>query len=136
MALTLWEPASLRDAVNKMFEDNYRNGGQALLMPIDVLETPDELIVRASFPGGSKEKFDINYQNEILSIKAELPQSNGHPEGTRYLLRERAFGQVTRSFKLPFPVDTDRAKAEYLDGVLTLTLPKQEAVKPRSIKVN
>jgi HSP20 family protein len=134
MALTLWEPTSIRDAVNKMFED--RNNGQALLMPIDVLETPDELLVKASFPGSSKDKFDINYQNEILSIKAELPNSNGHPEGTRYLLRERSFGSVTRSFKLPFPVDTERASAEYVDGVLSLTLPKQEAVKPRSIKVN
>lgn len=135
MALTIWEPASLRDAVNKMFED--RNQGQAVLMPIDVLETPDELLIKASFPGSAKDKFDINYQNEILSIKAELTNgTDKHPEGTRYLLRERSYGSVTRSFKLPFPVDTDRASAEYTDGVLSLTLPKQEAVKPRSIKVN
>ncbi len=134
MALTIWEPSTLRDAVNKIFED--RNGSQALLMPIDVLETPDELIVKASFPGSTKDKFDINYQNEILSIKAELPNASNGQEGTRYLLRERSFGQVTRSFKLPFPVDTERASAEYTDGVLSLTLPKQEAVKPKSIKVN
>ena len=58
------------------------------------------------------------------------------PEGGRYLLRERFSGQVARSVTLPIHVNADQAQADYRDGVLLLTLPKADSVKPRTIKLN
>ena len=140
MQLSVWDPGvglSLRDAVNRLFEDSFvrpdRLGG--LAMPLDLMETEDALVLTASLPGSSKEHWDINYEKELLTIRAEIPE-NGAPEGAHYLVKERAYGKVTRTLRLPYPVDAEQASADYSDGLLRLTLPKVESIKPRSIKVN
>lgn len=143
MTLDVFEPLreglTLREAVNRLFEDSYvrpETGARPTkrTLPLDVLETTDELVIRASLPGCHREKVEINFQKDTLTIKGVL---NGTPENeqARWLLRERWTGEVSRTVVLPVPVDADKAKAQFKDGILTLSLPKSEAVKPRTIPV-
>lgn len=137
--MTLWDPMrdmlSLREAVNRLFEDSVvRPGALSYGLPVDIVESDNELILSAYCPGCSKDSFDINYQNEVLTIKVRRPEEK-LPEGSRHLLREWSAGELTRSFRLPLPVDIDQVKAVYRDGVLRLNLPKAESVRPRQIQV-
>jgi len=141
--LSVFEPVrdsmTLREAINRLFEDSFVPGGPTATpvrgMAMDVQETPDAFIIKANLPGADKEKVDIHFQGDTLTLKATI--SNGEAsENSRYVLRERFHGQVARSLTLPVPVDADKANANYENGVLVLTLPKSEAVKPRTIKLN
>ncbi|HEY3998552.1 MAG TPA: Hsp20/alpha crystallin family protein [Candidatus Xenobia bacterium] len=145
--LSLWEPLreglTLRDAMNRLFEDSVvRPETLTRSLPMDVLETPDTFTVKASLPGCSKEQVELNFQKDTLTIKAHLnppapkPDNGEVVKNDRYLLRERFSGEVSRSLTLPMPVDVEKAVAKFVDGVLTLTLPKAEALKPRQIKVS
>ena len=142
MCMNLWEPMreglSLREAINKLFEDSVVHPGNTVQatrgMVMDVIETADAFLVRASLPGCDKDKVEISFQGDTLTVKAEMNEGSLQ-EGGRYLLRERLSGLVTRSVTLPTQVDADRAHAEYREGILHLTLPKADSVKPRSIKI-
>lgn len=142
MQLSVFEPSrnlSLREAVGRLLEDsNLRppapdRGIQT--MPVDVVETPEALIVVAQVSGSTKEKLEISYEKDVLTIKAEVPNLDV-PEGGKLLLKERGHGILSRTFRLPYAIDSEKAVAEYKDGVLRLTLPKQEQTKPRQISVN
>lgn len=137
--ITLWDATkdqlSLRDAMNRLIEQSFvpappNQGGFAL----DVIETAEDFVVRASLPGCERDKINVSFQDDTLTISAQLNQS-AVPEKSRYLLHERFAGEARRSLTLPVRVDADKAAADYKDGVLTLTLPKSEAVKPRTIKI-
>lgn len=137
MQMSVFEPAnglSLRDAVNRLIEDSFARTDRGAYLPVDVMETSEAIIVKANVPGVRKENLHISYEKEFLTLKAELPQE-APPEKGRFLLKERSNGQMSRTFRLPFAVNVDQAGAEYQDGVLTLTLPKQESVKPRVIQI-
>ena len=142
MCMNLWEPMreglSLREAINKLFEDSVVHPGNTVQatrgMVMDVIETAVAFLVRASLPGCDKDKVEISFQGDTLTVKAEMNEGSLQ-EGGRYLLRERLSGLVTRSVTLPTQVDADRAHAEYREGILHLTLPKADSVKPRSIKI-
>ncbi|MBT9585807.1 Hsp20/alpha crystallin family protein [bacterium] len=139
MQLSVFDPGtslSLREAVNRLMEDRFvrtERGGPA--MPVDVIETNEAVVVKAFIPGSKKENLQVQYEKEILTIKAEI-HLEALPDSARFLLKERTQGKVSRTFRLPFSINPEQASAEYQDGVLTLTLPKQESVKPRSIQVN
>lgn len=138
--ISIWDPRkeslSLRDAMSHLIEQSFvpaamssRNG-----LALDVLENEDSFVVRATLPGADKDKVDVRYEGDTLTIHAEIP---GEPsgEGERYLLRERFSGEIHRTVTFPVRVDAEKAAADYHDGVLTLTLPKAESVKPRTIKI-
>ena len=141
-----WEPfnemVSLRDAVNRLFEDSFIRPGAwpmpleaaALSIPTDVIETKDNVVVKMSAPGVKPEDIDISVVGDTLTIKGETKSEEQFEEGS-YLRKERRFGSFQRTFSLPASVASDKAKADFENGVLTLTLPKTEAAKPRSIKV-
>jgi HSP20 family protein len=141
-----WEPfnemISLRDAVNRLFEDSFiRPGlwplpfdGGGLSVPADVIETQDNIVVKVSAPGVKPEDIDISVVGDTLAIKGETKSEEQFEEGS-YIRKERRFGSFQRTFSLPASVASDRAKAEFENGVLTLTLPKAEEAKPKSIKV-
>lgn len=139
MQLSVFDPStslSLREAVNRLMEDSFiRPDRTGPAMPVDVVETSEAVIVSAFIPGTKKESLQVNYEKEILTIKAEV-QLPEPPENARVLLKERSQGTISRTFRLPFPINPEAASAEYTDGVLTLTLPKQESAKPRTIQVN
>ncbi len=141
-----WEPfnemISLRDAVNRLFEDSFIQPsawplpleGSAWSMPTDVIETKDNIVVKVTAPGIKPEDIDISAVGDTLTIKGEV-KSEEHVEEGSYIRKERRFGSFHRTLTLPTTVASDKARAEFENGVLTLTLPKAEEAKPKSIKV-
>ena len=104
-------------------------------LALDVSETGDEYLVKASVPGVNPDDLEITYNNKVLTIKGNTQQEN-EVEETHYHLRERRFGSFARSVSLPIPVDSDHIEASYENGVLSLRLPKTEASKPRRISIS
>lgn len=143
-AITRWEPfnemVSLRDAVNQLFQDSFIRPG-SWMMPfdgaqpaVDVIENKNEIIVKASIPGIKPDDIDITLTGDQLTLKGETKSEQKIEEGN-YVRQERRFGAFQRTVTLPTSVVSDKAKAEFENGVLTLTLPKSEEVKPKTIKV-
>jgi HSP20 family protein len=144
MAIERWDPfreaVSLSDAMNALFRESFiRPSGApgqpaAGLLPLDVSETENEFVVKASLPGVKPEDVQVTVHGDTLTIQGE---SKGEDEkkGERWHLRERRFGAFQRSLSLATPVDSDRARAQFEHGVLTLVLPKSEQAKPRQIKI-
>ncbi|MGD1995455.1 MAG: Hsp20/alpha crystallin family protein [Anaerolineae bacterium] len=137
----LQEMTSLRDAMDRLFEESYiqprarwQRGTpeEPLRLPVDVYTTPGEIVVAASLPGLLPEEVDITFQGDTLTIRGELRRPL---ENVEYLFQERPYGYFSRSLKLNVPVDMGEAEAVFENGVLTLTLPKAETVKPKTIKV-
>ena len=102
---------------------------------VDIYETEHELVVKADLPDIKPEELDIRVENNILTIRGERKFEKKVNE-SNYLRVERAYGSFSRSFSLANTVNSDAIKAEYKDGVLTLTIPKREEAKPKQIKVN
>jgi HSP20 family protein len=100
----------------------------------DVLETQDELKVRLDMPGHDPKSLQVRLANDTLFIRSERTQ-NPEERNASYLRSERAQGAFERSFVLPRSVDAAKCEAKYENGVLTLTLPKREESKPRSIAI-
>jgi HSP20 family protein len=144
MALQRWDPFgemfSLRDAMDRLFQESFVRPTSAMIagarggLPLDVIETSDAYLVRATMPGVQPENIQIALDGETLSIRGE---TRGEPEqeGQNWVLRERRPFSYRRTITLPGPVNPDTARAEYEHGVLTLTIPKAEAARPREIKV-
>lgn len=139
--LIRWEPMreimSLREAMDRLFDDAFtrpislNNWG---LPAIDMYQTDDKVVVKAALPGLSAEDVQISVTGDVLTIKGEFRQDEDVKDAV-YQVKERRFGAFERSMLLPTQVETDKAKAEFQNGVLTITLPKAEAVKPRTITV-
>ncbi|MDW8102257.1 MAG: Hsp20/alpha crystallin family protein [Anaerolineae bacterium] len=142
--LVKWEPfrelISLREAMDRLLEESFVRPFGVLpsarfeTFALDMYETENDLVVKASLPGVKPEDININVTGDLLTIKAEVKEEKEVKE-ENYFRRERRFGTFCRSVTLPIDVDVDKAKAEYENGVLTLTFPKAEAVKPKVIKV-
>src|SRR5262249_27095515 len=144
MAIERWDPfreaISLRDAMNSLFEGSFvRPGGMSpqqgfAAFPMDVSESEDAFVVKASLPGVKPDDVQITVVGDTVTIRGES-KSEEDKKGERWHVRERRFGEFQRSLALPTPVDPDKAQAQFEHGTLTLTLPKSEAAKPRQIKV-
>jgi len=143
--LVRWEPfrdlISLREAMDRLFEESFirpRAGWLAPLGPetlvVDMYETDESVVVKTSVPGVKPEEIDITITGDTLTIKGETKVEE-KVEKTNYIRQERRYGAFSRSVTLPTTVVAEQAKAEFEHGVLTLTLPKAEEVKPKSIKV-
>jgi HSP20 family protein len=102
---------------------------------VDIYEGEHELVVKADLPDVKPEELDIRVENNILTIRGERKFEKKIDE-KNYLRVERAYGCFARSFSLANTVNTDAIKADYRDGVLTLSVPKREEAKPKQIKVN
>lgn len=103
-------------------------------LALDVLETEEGYTVTASLPGVNPENIDISLENDVLTIKAES-EGEEAPEKGRYHLRERRYGSFGRSLRFPVAVNGNAVVANYEHGVLTLTIPKAEEVKPKRITI-
>jgi HSP20 family protein len=131
---------SLREAMDRLFAESFvgpvarsrPNGVSALAL--DLFEGEDEITVSASIPGVKPEDIDISVTGDVLTIKGESLEEKEEEEGC-YHMRERRFGSYQRSIQLPTLVQSDKAKAEFVHGVLTLSLPKAEEAKSKSIKI-
>ncbi|MBL9082784.1 MAG: Hsp20/alpha crystallin family protein [Planctomycetales bacterium] len=100
--------------------------------PVDIVELPEELLLTAEVPGTLGEQIDVRFEDGELRIDAPVAPRTA---GKNFLLEEYAVGSYVRSFRLGQSIDGTRISAEYVDGVLTLHLPKVEAAKPRRIAV-
>ena len=100
---------------------------------VDIQERAEELLVVADVPGAKSDSIDLHFEDGMLTIHAKVPPRQDHDH--RYLLREYGVGDYYRTFRVSEAVDATKITAEYADGVLTLHLPKAEAVKPRKIQV-
>ena len=135
------EFVTLRDAMGRLFEDSFVSpltwrqlDGEMLNPAMDVHQTPDEIIVTASLPGLKAEDVGITITGQTLAIRGEF-KADDKVERDQYLYRERRYGTFSRQLELPVRVQGDATSATFEDGVLTLTIPKAEEVKPRQIKV-
>jgi HSP20 family protein len=128
-------PTGLRlfeDTINRLFTDG---GSTRPWAPaVDILETDNELVLNADLPGVEVKDVDINIENGTLTLKGER-KFEREEKNKGFHRMERSYGSFVRYFTLPDTVDAEHVHAEYNNGVLTVTLPKKEIAKPRSIKV-
>lgn len=143
-SIVRWEPirdaVTLRDAMDRLFADSFVRpvghsaGGAALEPAVDMYETENDLVVSAPIPGVRPEDVEITITGEVLTIKGATKSEYGE-DGANYHRQERRFGAFARTLELPVSVEAAKAEAKVKDGVLTLTLPKAESLKPKTIKV-
>jgi len=143
-SIVRWEPfrdmVALREAMDRMVEEGLVRAPAPLAgwMPgglaVDMYETDDSVVVKAAIPGMKAEDIEVSVTGDTLTIRAETKEET-EVKRESYLRRERRFGSCCRSVTLPGGLEADKAEADYTDGVLTLTFPKAEEVKPKSIKV-
>ena len=135
------ESLSLREAMNRLFEESFLRQGvfesenTAVLAPIDVYETKDNIVLKAAVPGLKPEDLDISITGDVLTIKGEYKAEEQVEEGRSYLRQERRYGSFARQLALPTAVDTNTVTATFENGILTLEMPKKEAVRPKSVKI-
>lgn len=111
------------------------NPRRAYVAPVDILEKSDELLLLVDVPGARADGIDVDFELGTLSIHATVEPRQDERE-TRYLIREYGVGDFDRSFQVGDGIDAEKIRAEYRDGVLTVHLPKAEAIKPRKIAVH
>jgi HSP20 family protein len=140
-----WDPfgemVHLRRTMDRLLDDSFPRpwrlvgweNGEAFL-PLDVYETDDELVVKASLPGIKPEDVDVSITGDTLSIKGEY-KAEEEEKKRNYYRQEHRFGSFHRAITLPTKVESDKTEAVFEHGVLTLTMPKAEAMKPKTIKV-
>lgn len=102
--------------------------------PLNVWEDGGNVFVEAELPGFTMDRLEVTMVGSELTIAGERPESQ-LPEDAVYHRRERSAGRFTRTLTLPVPINTDAVTAEMTNGVLLVTLPKAEAVRPRKIEV-
>jgi HSP20 family protein len=100
---------------------------------VDIVERADELLLVAEIPGASADGIDIRFEEGTLSLHAKVKPRQDND--TEFLLQEYGVGDYFRNFRMSEAIDASKITAEYTDGMLTLHLPKSEAVKPRRIKI-
>jgi len=126
--------------LNRVFSELFSRAGQesnltTWVPAVDIIENEHELVVKADLPDIDTKDLDIRVENNILTIRGERKFEKNVNQGN-HLRVERAYGSFARSFSLANTVNAEAIKADYQNGVLTLTVPKREEAKPKQIKVN
>jgi len=102
--------------------------------PVDILEKNGDMVLRCELPGISEKDIDVRLEGNLLTLKGEK-RFEGEAEGDRYHRVERFSGKFSRSFTLPDTVDMGKIRAEYKNGLLTVTIPQKPGVRPKEIPV-
>ena len=148
MAIVRWEPfrdlVSLQDRMNRLFNDSFRglsgtgeddwSLGGTWAPAVDIYEQNGNVVLKAELPGVDAKEVDIRLENNILTLSGERKIDN-EVKRESYHRVERRYGSFTRAITLPQTVDTEKVEATFDNGVLTITLPKAEAARPKTIKV-
>jgi HSP20 family protein len=153
MKLVRWNPvhdivSSFNRDLDPFFNDGFfgdrwfrfpmtRSGERGWTPLVDVEETDSEVLFRAELPGMNKDDIELSIENNVLTLRGEKKEErrNGDKESDLYR-SERFFGRFERSFSLPTATVAEKAKAEFKDGILTISLPKKEEAKSRKITIN
>jgi HSP20 family protein len=129
---------SLREAMDQPFEESVVRPRMAAVTPrtlaVDMYETDEAVVVKTAVPGADPEDIDISITGDTLTIQGEI-KAEEEIEEADCVCRERPSGAFSRSLTIPVWVEAGEAEAEFEDGILTLTLPKSEELKPKAIKV-
>ena len=131
----------LRDEIDRLFESPLAELARTSHLlsgwtpVLDVYEDKDNLFVKVELPGMKREEIDVSLHEGSLSISGERKSEQKHQDAEVYRA-ERFFGRFQRTVTLPTPVAADKVKAQYKDGILSITLPKTEEAKPKQIEVN
>ncbi|HVH64859.1 MAG TPA: Hsp20/alpha crystallin family protein [Candidatus Acidoferrum sp.] len=145
-SVTRWTPISdlmsLHTAMDRLFSESFGVPGQSRTvgavgegyLPLDIYQTDKEWVIRAAVPGVDPSTVDVTFDGGQISIKGEIkPPAEAKSEN--YWLRENFYGKFSRQVTLPEDALGDQAKAEFMNGVLTLTVPRAQPAKPKSVKI-
>jgi HSP20 family protein len=146
MAIVRWEPfrelAAGQRAFDRLFREAFSGqSGEGELSTrtwapaVDIYENGDNLVLKAELPGVKPEDVEVRVEDHTLYLKGERKFEKEVKE-ENYHRVERSYGSFARSFSLPNTVDSEKVNADYKDGILTLTMPKKEEAKPKTIKIN
>ena len=141
-AIIRWSPARelvrLSDAMDRMLDESWTRPAFAaradreFRLPLDVYTTPSEIVLAANVPGLKPEDVEVTLEGDTLSIRGEFKPPL---ENVDYVFQERPYGKFSRTLTLNVPVNNDKVEAAFDNGVLTITLPKADAARPKTIKV-
>jgi HSP20 family protein len=140
--LTRWEPMremmTLREAMDRLFDDAFTrpfgSSSDGTAPAIDLYQTNDSVVVKAALPGLKADEVQLMVSGDVLTIKGEYHQNDDVKEAT-YHLREQRYGSFERSVMLPTEVQSEKAKAEFENGILTVSIPKAEQARPKTITI-
>jgi HSP20 family protein len=146
MAIVRWEPFRDLLTTQREFDRLFKEAftplfGEGELStrtwapPVDIYETENDIVVKAELPGIEPKDVDVKVEDNTLYLKGERKFEKETKEDNYHRV-ERSYGAFARSFSLPNSINTEKVKAEYKDGLLTLTLPKREEAKPKTIKID
>ncbi len=134
---SVWRVFNDFDNVLDGFFPPTRSQGEtgAVVPAVDVSETDDAYVVKAELPGVEKKDLDVSLHDGVLTINAEAKHENGTNASGRVIRQERRYGKYARSIRVGCEIDRKNVVAEYKDGLLTIKLPKSEAVVRKKIDV-
>lgn len=141
MSLIKWDPFRDFNRLPNRFGDFFGKGWElpasttAWNPSVDIFENDNEVVVKAELPGMDAKDIEVRLENNVLMLKGERHFEKEAKEENYHRI-EREYGTFSRSFALPTAVNGDKVTAEYKDGVLKITLPKKEEIKPKPIKIN
>ncbi len=146
MAIVRWEPLSdlltTQDRFDRLLNGTFSQffsdegvSARAWAPAVDIYESDDNLVLKAELPGVDPKDVELRVEDSTLYLKGQRRFEREVKEENYHRL-EGSYGSFSRTFTLPSSIDADRVKAEYKDGLLTLTLPKREEAKPKTIKIN
>jgi len=136
--------SDIRSEMNRLFDGFFGRpsqvgqvgGMERVWAPaVDMYETKDELVITAELPGLNEKDIHLSITGDMLTIRGERRWDQEVKQENHYR-SERWFGKFERTLPLPIPVQAEKVKASYRDGVLTVTLPKAEEIKPKEIKID
>jgi HSP20 family protein len=144
MALVKWEPSegltTLQREMNRLFESFFDGslwrGGESMSVPaVEVADTKDTVVIKAQVPGVNKEQIQVTVSEGALTIKGETREEEKKEE-KNYIHREFRYGAFSRTVPLPAGVQGEKATAQLKDGVLEITIPKNEQARVKEIPVS
>lgn len=128
------DPLNIFDEFERVFNRPAVRAAQDWSVALDVSETDELYTVKASLPGVTPNDVELTLEDNVLTIKGEM-KSDETIDEAKYHVRERRYGSFSRSIRFPVMVDSNGIDATYENGVLTLTVPKAEEVKPKRIEI-
>lgn len=145
MAIIRWDPfmdlITIREKMNPLFEEAVISRGEekdlvssSWTPTVDIFETENELVLSAEVPGINEKDIEIKIEDNTLTLRGERKFENETKEENYHRI-ERAYGSFFRSFSLPLSINQDIIKAEHLNGVLKIIMPKKPELKPRKVKI-
>jgi HSP20 family protein len=148
MAIVRWQPFRDLLATEREFDRLFREAFSPLFgereaelstrawaPAVDIFETENNIVMKAELPGVEPKDVEVRVEDNTLYLKGERKFEKETKEENYHRI-ERSYGSFARSFALPNSIDAEKVAAEYKDGLLTLTLPKREEAKPKTIKIN